>query len=294
MARKRVENAAIVSALTDPVTGLGARAWIEGCLDRALTHAATTGAGWQVAVLYCDLDRFKQVNDTLGHGAGDELLKVVADRLRHVVRARGPHRALRRRRVRHRAGGPPHRGARPTGGATRAGEPRRAHLSSSEHSVSVHASIGLAVWQPGESVARLLERADVALYRAKRARAEPVRRVGRLRSGPGPTASRAARPSSTWRCAKGTLALDVRPLRDLPRARGRRVVVGAAWGKPELDAFDPPMAVATRHGKVSQLTTWLIDAAMELAVARTAARVGRDPAGDDRQRGAAHRHPSSR
>src|SRR6516165_4849530 len=90
MARKRVENAAIVTALTDPVTGLGARAWIEGSLDRAVTHAATTGAGWQVAVLYCDLDRFKQVNDTLGHGAGDELLKVVADRLRHVVRVEDP------------------------------------------------------------------------------------------------------------------------------------------------------------------------------------------------------------
>ncbi len=168
MARKRVENAAIVSALTDPVTGLGARAWIEGCLDRALTHAATTGAGWQVAVLYCDLDRFKQVNDTLGHGAGDELLKIVADRLRHVVRLEDPigrfggdefvivlegHRieALAQRVAR------------------RALESLDEPISLGEHSVSVRTSIGLAVWQPGESVARLLERADVALYRAKRA-----------------------------------------------------------------------------------------------------------------------------
>jgi diguanylate cyclase (GGDEF)-like protein len=263
MARKRVENAAIVTALTDPVTGLGARAWIEGSLDRAVTHAATTGAGWQVAVLYCDLDRFKHVNDTLGHGAGDELLKVVADRLRHVVRLEDPigrfggdefvivlegHRieALAQRVAR------------------RALESLDEPITLGQHSVSVHTSIGLAVWQPGESVARLLERADVALYRAKRAgRNQFVAWDDTLRAWADREQGRSAELDRALR--EGTLALDVRPLRDLPRARGRRVVVTAAWGRPELDAFDPPMSVATRHGKVSQLTAWLIDAAMELA-----------------------------
>jgi diguanylate cyclase (GGDEF)-like protein/PAS domain S-box-containing protein/predicted ribosomally synthesized peptide with SipW-like signal peptide len=70
---------------TDPLTGLLNR---RGMTDVLMAQAerARNGDG-ECAVLYLDVDRFKQINDTLGHDMGDELLKVFADRVRGVVRA---------------------------------------------------------------------------------------------------------------------------------------------------------------------------------------------------------------
>jgi diguanylate cyclase (GGDEF)-like protein/PAS domain S-box-containing protein len=73
-------------ATHDPLTGLANRAAAMDGLAEAL--AARPGAHDQVAVLMIDLDRFKEVNDTLGHAAGDELLQHAAARLESVVRER--------------------------------------------------------------------------------------------------------------------------------------------------------------------------------------------------------------
>jgi diguanylate cyclase (GGDEF)-like protein len=71
-------------ALHDQLTGLANRALLEDRLDQALTRYRRTGE--QVALLMLDLDRFKQVNDTLGHNAGDKLVQQVGERLRSLVR----------------------------------------------------------------------------------------------------------------------------------------------------------------------------------------------------------------
>jgi diguanylate cyclase len=71
-------------ATHDALTGLPNRVLLEDRLAHAVVHAHRDGQCF--AVLLCDLDRFKQINDSLGHGAGDQLLQVVAERLGAVVR----------------------------------------------------------------------------------------------------------------------------------------------------------------------------------------------------------------
>ncbi|MDU0954604.1 MAG: GGDEF domain-containing protein, partial [Bradyrhizobium sp.] len=70
-------------ALRDPLTGLSNRAGLIEALQRKL--AGKADADQRFAVLYLDLDGFKPVNDTFGHAAGDELLKIVGRTLRQVV-----------------------------------------------------------------------------------------------------------------------------------------------------------------------------------------------------------------
>ncbi len=72
------------NALHDSLTGLPNRVLVLQRLELALEQAASQGS--RVAVLACDVDRFKVVNDGLGHSAGDEVLRQVADRLRLMVR----------------------------------------------------------------------------------------------------------------------------------------------------------------------------------------------------------------
>ena len=69
----------------DPLSGLANRLLFGECLDRSLDRLERNGEG--VAVLFIDLDRFKDVNDTHGHQAGDDLIQLVAQRLISLVRA---------------------------------------------------------------------------------------------------------------------------------------------------------------------------------------------------------------
>ncbi|MFN3227443.1 MAG: EAL domain-containing protein [Hyphomicrobiales bacterium] len=85
--RKQAERALESLAFHDPLTGLGNRSYFARELNAAMEHAAN--AGQNAGLLLLDLDHFKEVNDSLGHAAGDELLRRVAERLSMTVTGRG-------------------------------------------------------------------------------------------------------------------------------------------------------------------------------------------------------------
>jgi len=85
--RKRAEEEVWRVANHDPLTGLPNRALLQRCLEDALAKAHHDGTG--VSLLVVDLDHFKDVNDTLGHDAGDALLRETARRLSEIVGDRG-------------------------------------------------------------------------------------------------------------------------------------------------------------------------------------------------------------
>jgi len=83
--RKNTEDSIRHMALHDALTGLPNRVLLEERIQQALLHSDRDGR-W-VAVVFLDLDQFKLINDSLGHSAGDELLKTVADRMVQCVRS---------------------------------------------------------------------------------------------------------------------------------------------------------------------------------------------------------------
>jgi len=83
--RKRFEEQLMYVSTHDPLTGLPNRTLVQDRLQHALAHAGRKGT--TVAVLLLDIDRFKLVNDSLGHQAGDKLLRALAQRLSACVRA---------------------------------------------------------------------------------------------------------------------------------------------------------------------------------------------------------------
>ncbi len=82
--RKEAENLARTQAYFDNLTGLPNRRMLRDRLEQEIRKSRRDGR--QLAILFIDLDHFKEVNDTLGHGQGDALLVQAANRLRHCVR----------------------------------------------------------------------------------------------------------------------------------------------------------------------------------------------------------------
>ncbi len=260
-ARKEAEQRLEQLANHDPLTDLPNRALFMDRLTQVLRAIRRSPA--PLTLLLLDLDRFKEVNDTLGHDAGDALLCEVAARLRAVLRAVDTVARL---------GGDEFGVLLPETGedgalvvAAKILDALTTPVVLGSHVFEVSGSIGIAPCTDhtldGDA---LLRQADVAMYVAKRAggghavydAAQDEHQPGRL------TLAAELR----WAVAAGDLQLRYRPLPAPVASHGRspRVEAMVYWPHPEQgllppDAFIP---VAEQTGLITPLTLWMLEEAV--------------------------------
>ena len=152
------------AALHDPLTGLPNRMLFEDRLSQAVERARRGGGGF--ALMFVDLDGFKDVNDRCGHHAGDALLKEIAARVGRLTRASDTFCRLAGDEFLLLAETPARADAESL--AKRLADLVAAPFQLETQTVAVSASIGIALYpEDATTGAGLLERADAAMYRAK-------------------------------------------------------------------------------------------------------------------------------
>ena len=260
--RRRLEEELDRQANHDPVTGLPNRRQFVHRVRQALLERGTDTC----AVLFVDLDHFKDVNDTLGHAAGDDLLEAVAPRLATVLRADDTIARLGGDEfgVLLRAIGGPDEAA---GVARRILDtlqaPFRLPMTSGSE-VFVTASIGIAAAQPGQpvTVGELLRDADLAMNMAK-----ADGRSGARLFQPAMHAhllDRVELEADLRRAVeRGELVLHYQPLVDIGSGSVVGVEALVRWNHPRRGLVPPlqfiPLAEDT--GLIVQLGQWVLDAA---------------------------------
>ena len=263
-ASRRLRNHALENArlaLLDPLTGLPNRRLLSERLDREVAEAEQTDR--PVALLILDIDGFKDINDTMGHDVGDELLVEVARRIREVARDGDTVARL---------GGDEFAVLMPSvGHVDRATELARRILEQFGHpfdlqaiSLHVDSSIGVALLPDhADDQTTLMRRADVAMYAAKRAK------TGFAVYSPDRDHNSAARLTlmGDLRAAldrEDQLALYYQPKVDLVTGRVAGFEALLRWEHP-THGFIPPdrfIPDAEQTGMITDLTQWVLEQAV--------------------------------
>ena len=257
-------------AVTDPLTGLPNRKQFMEHLERALHRAESTGR--HVALMFLDLDRFKLVNDGIGHDAGDRLLRRVGQRLQHALR---PEDFLAR------FGGDEFTVLCEVSGEEDVleivGRLRRAMatpVSEVDFEQFVTLSIGVAL-STSESMlpSALLRSADIAMYQAKRA--GPGRYVVSSADGDD-EAGRSLRTSNDLHRAikESQLVLHYQPFVDVERLTVIGTEALVRWQHPTRGLLPPSefIDLAEECGLMVDLGSWVLREACRQGASWEAAR----------------------
>ncbi len=248
-----------VMATTDTLTHLPNRVLLQRRLDQGLADAAL--AGKPLALLVMDLDRFKEINDTLGHHCGDQLLQQIGPRITSLLRDSDTVARL---------GGDEFAVILPSAGvadALRLAWTIRNALEEpflvEQHALDVGISIGVAAYPDhGAHSATLLRCADVAMYAAKRARSG----VAVYAQGEdGHSVTRLTMASDLRiAIAAGQLVLHYQPLRLTRDGRFTRVEALVRWLHPVHGLMPPDsfIPLAEHTGLIVPLTEWVLRTAL--------------------------------
>jgi diguanylate cyclase (GGDEF)-like protein len=270
-ARKDAEQRLAHQAFHDPLTGLANRALLHDRLTQALR--GPRGAGG-VGVLFLDLDRFKLVNDSLGHPAGDELLRVAADRLSRVARPDDLVARLGGDEFALVVTGPCVELGTLGALAQRCIDALRQPLDLWGTPVLFGASVGVAVAGPGATSAQeLLRHADIAMYVAK----------GRGRNGwalfdasmQSATLERLRLEADLRRALdEGQLELAYQPVVELATGELAGFEALVRWPHPTLGRLQPHrfIGIAEETGMIDELGGWVLREACADAAAWQLAR----------------------
>lgn len=273
-ARRAAEERLTAQALQDGLTGLGNRTLLRGRIDEALAALPdgdpleADGAGPRgpgAAVLFCDLDDFKDVNDSAGHTEGDRVLVEIARRVERVL---GPDDLVARIGgdefvvLRPRASGPHEAEALAAAVLGALGPP----VVVPGHSFTLGASIGIAWGGPDATADDLLRDADAAMYAAKR---EGKRRAVLFSDDHRARAVRAVRIEAEVRRAleRGELDMFMQPVVDLRDGRTVAAEALVRWHHPERGLLGPDewLDVVESSGLMPELGAWVLRRSCALA-----------------------------
>jgi diguanylate cyclase (GGDEF)-like protein/PAS domain S-box-containing protein len=267
--RKTLETQLAHQAYHDALTGLANRALFGERVAQALEVAGEHRD--RVAVIYCDLDGFKRVNDSLGHEAGDTLLKVTGERLLNatrgcdtVARLGGDEFAVLMGNVR--------AADDPLVVAGRIVDALRQAVKVGGAEVHVGGSVGVARAEPGDDAAALLRNADMAMYQAKQA---GKGRVALFETGMHSAAMERLELEGGLRHAaeRGELRLRFQPIVELAGEAVTGVEALVRWDHPERGLLSPAtfLQVAEETGIIVALGRWVLGEALRQAAAWDAA-----------------------